>query len=99
MTSKLIPSTEESASTSQETTHLTTFTNEISLSTSSTEKLNSTFTTLYNTFSITNNQSLFEDFCLQTVKNLDCSSIGGKVELTDAFYGISSEMPPVCAYK
>ena len=94
MTSKLIPSTEESASTSQETTRLT-FTNEISL----TEKLSSTFSTLYNTVSITNNQSLFEDFCPQTTKTLDCSSIGGKVELTDAFYGISSEMPPTCVYK
>ena len=41
----------------------------------------------------------FEDICPGFKKTLDCSHVGGKVELTDAFYGISSEMPPSCVYK
>jgi hypothetical protein len=40
----------------------------------------------------------FEDFCPGAGKNLDCSATGDSIYLTDAFYGISSETPSVCAY-
>ena len=39
------------------------------------------------------------DFCPGVGKNLDCSATGDLIYLTDAFYGISSETPAVCAYK
>ena len=92
-TSEIMTTIKESTNVKEETTHLASFTNEIRSSPSTTEKLSSTFTTPNITL------TLFEDFCPGTRKTLDCSSVGGKVELIDAFYGISSEMPPVCVYK
>ena len=82
-TSEFMTSSTQLTYISEQTTPLTSFSNGISISTSTTN--------------ITLN--LFEDFCPGDTKTLDCSSVGGKVELIDAFYGISSEMPPVCVYK
>ena len=44
------------------------------------------------------NPSLFMDFCPGVGKNIDCAN-GDFIYLTDAFYGISSETPAVCAFK
>ena len=71
-----------SSSTKEFMTTLTSFSNGISLSTSTTNKpLN-----------------LFEDLCPNTQKTISCASVGGKIQLTDAFIGISSATPPVCVY-
>ena len=69
--------------------------------TTTTTKPNLTFTTTStsNPTTTISNFSLSMDFCPGIGKNIDCSATGDLIYLTDAFYGISSETPAVCAYK
>ena len=81
-TSEFMTSKTQPTDISVEATSLTSYSNGISLSTST------TYIPL----------NLFEDFCPDTTKTISCASVGGKVQLTDAFIGISSATPPVCVY-
>ena len=44
-------------------------------------------------------EDFFQDFCPNTANTIDCSQIGGIIQLTDGFYGVSNVSPPVCVYK
>ena len=41
----------------------------------------------------------FQDFCPGTAKTINCSEIGGLIQLTDGFFGVSNATPAVCVYK
>lgn len=45
------------------------------------------------------NESMFKDVCPGTTTNIDCTAVGGLIQITDAFYGISNATPSVCVYK
>ena len=80
-------STSDNAPTSIITTNTTLVTN------------SATITDAVNNTTSNPNYIQFIDFCPGIGKNIDCSATGDLIYLTDAFYGISSETPAVCAYK